>query len=46
MRWVGVIGEVMWTSVADALGKGGASQAFDETNLGGTGLRIKLVIGR
>ncbi len=45
-RWVGVAGEVVWTSVADAIGKGGASQAFDEDNLGGTSLRVKLVIGR
>jgi len=45
-RWVGVAGEVVWTSVGDAIGKGGASQAFDEDNLGGTSLRVKLVIGR
>ncbi len=45
-RWVGVTGEVVWTSVADALGDGGVSKAFDENNLGGTSLRIKLVIGR
>ena len=29
-RWVGLAGEVVWTSVADALGEGGASKAFDE----------------
>jgi len=45
-RWVGVAGEVVWTSIADAIGKGGASQAFDEDNLGGTSLRLKIVIGR
>ncbi len=45
-RWVGVTGEVVWTSIADALGTGGASKAFDETNLGSTALRLKLVIGR
>ncbi len=45
-RWVGLAGEVVWTSIADALGDGGASKAFDETNLGGTSLRIKLIIGR
>lgn len=45
-RWVGVTGEVGWTSVANAIGTGGASQAFDEDNLGGTSLRLKLVIGR
>lgn len=45
-RWVGLGGDVVWTSVADALGEGGASKAFGEDNLGGTSLRVKLVIGR
>lgn len=45
-RWVGLAGEVVWTSVADAIGEGGASQAFDENDLGGTSIRVKLVIGR
>ena len=45
-RWVGLTGEVVWTSIADALGSGGASKAFDETNLGSTALRLTLVIGR
>lgn len=45
-RLVGLAGEVTWTSVGDALGDSGVSQAFDESNLGGTSLRIKVVIGR
>ena len=45
-RWVGVAADVVWTSVGKALGDGGASKAFDEDNLGGTSLRVKLVIGR
>ncbi len=45
-RWVGLGADVVWTSVADALGEGGASKAFGEDNLGGTSLRVKLVIGR
>lgn len=45
-RWVGLAGDVVWTSVADAIGEAGASKAFDEDNLGGTSLRVKLVIGR
>lgn len=45
-RWVGVIGEVGWSSVPDALGESGASAAFDEDNLGGTTFRIKVVVGR
>jgi len=44
--WVGLAGEVVWTSVANALGEGGASKAFDENNLGGTSIRLKLVLGR
>ena len=45
-RWVGITSEVVWTSLPDGLGQGGASKAFDETNLGGASLRLKLVIGR
>ncbi len=45
-RWIGLTGEVVWTSLADALGAGGASKAIDETNRGSTALRLKLVIGR
>jgi len=44
--WLGVAGEVVWTSVPDAIGESGASQAFDETNLGGTSIRVKVVVGR
>ncbi len=44
--WLGVAGEVVWTSVPDGLGAGGASRAFDETNLGGTAVRVKVVVGR
>jgi hypothetical protein len=45
-RLVGVTAEVMWTRVADAIGAGGASQAFNENDLGGTSARLKIVIGR
>jgi opacity protein-like surface antigen len=47
-RWFGVGGEIQWTSVPDALGQdpNGVSAAFDETNLGGVGVRVKLVVGR
>ncbi len=45
-RWVGLGGEVVWTSIADDIGEGGASKAYDENNLGGTSIRVKLVIGR
>jgi hypothetical protein len=45
-RWVGLLAEAAWTSVADGLGDAGASKVFGEDNLGGTSLRLKLVIGR
>lgn len=45
-RWVGVAGEVSWTSIAEGFGDGGASKAFGEDNLGGTSVRIKVLIGR
>jgi hypothetical protein len=45
-RWVGLIAEGAFTSVKDGFGDAGASKAFGEDNLGGTSLRLKLVIGR
>lgn len=45
--WLGVGGEVAWMNVPDALGTpGSASAHFDETNLGGTSLRLKVTVGR
>lgn len=44
--WIGVSGEVVWTTVPDGLGEAGVSRAFDETNLGGTAVRVKVVVGR
>jgi hypothetical protein len=43
-----VAGEVVWARVPDALGQepGSVGTAFDETDLGGTTFRVKLVIGR
>jgi hypothetical protein len=46
LRWVAIGGEVAWSSIADALGAGGASAAFAEDNLGGTTFRLKLSLGR
>jgi opacity protein-like surface antigen len=47
-RWLGIAGEAQWTTVPDALGQDASSvgAAFDETNLGGTSFRVKVVIGR
>jgi hypothetical protein len=46
LGWMAVGGEVAWSSIADALGEGGVSAAFDENNLGGTTIRLKISIGR
>lgn len=47
-RWLGVAGEVQWTTVPDALGQhpDSVSAAFEETDLGGTTFRVKFVVGR
>jgi len=45
-RWLGVAGEVAWTTIPDALGEGGVSKAFNEDNLGGTSLRARITVGR
>jgi opacity protein-like surface antigen len=45
-RSVGIAGEASWTTVPNAIGEGGVSAAFNETDLGGTTLRLKITIGR
>ena len=45
-RWVAVGGDVTWATVADAIGAGGVSDVFNETDLGGTSVRLKVTIGR
>lgn len=46
MRWLGIGGEVAWTTIPDAIGTAGASREFGETDLGGTSFRAKITIGR
>ena len=46
LRWLAIGGEVAWTSVPDAIGTSGRSAFFNETNLGGTTLRVKLTLGQ
>lgn len=46
LPWMAVGGEVAWSSIADALAQGGVSAAFNEDNLGGTTLRLKISFGR
>jgi len=44
--WLAVRVEAQYVSVPDALGAGGVSASFGETNLGGFGLRLKVLAGR
>ena len=46
MRWLGVAGEASWSTIPDAIGKAGVSKAFNETDLGGTSVRLKVTIGQ
>jgi hypothetical protein len=46
MRWLGIAGEVNWTTIPDAIGDAGVSAEFNETDLGGTSIRFKITIGR
>ena len=45
-RWISSAVEVRYRSLPDAIGKGGVSSEFGEDNLGGTGLRVKILVGR
>jgi hypothetical protein len=45
-RWLGIGAEVKYRWVPDALGTGGLSQAFGETDLGGPALTARVTIGR
>jgi hypothetical protein len=45
-NWVATAFEVQYSRVPDALGAGGASAAFAESNLGGFGSRVRILIGR
>ena len=46
LRWLGLAGEAAWTTIPDAIGTGGASKEFGDTDLGGTSFRAKITIGR
>jgi len=45
-KWVATSFEVMYSHVPDALGVGGVSSAFNEHNLGGVELRVRVLVGR
>ena len=44
--WVATAFEAQFTQVPDALGTGGVSAAFNEHNLGGFTMRVKVLVGR
>jgi opacity protein-like surface antigen len=46
--WLGAAAEAQWATVPDALGQdpNGVSTEFNETDLGGVTVRVKVVIGR
>jgi hypothetical protein len=44
--WVRVAGEVAHTRVKGVLGNGGISKDFGEDDLGGTAIRLKVLVGR
>ncbi len=46
LRWLGVAGEFNWTTIPNAIGEGGVSAEFNETDLGGTSIRFKVTFGR
>ena len=47
-RWLGAAAEVQWATVPDALGDdpNSVSHEFDESDLGGVTVRLKVVVGR
>ena len=45
-KWLYLRGEGRYTTVPDALGAGGVSVDFKETNLGGVSVAVKLAIGK
>jgi hypothetical protein len=44
--WLAVGGEFGWSTVPDAIGDAGVSAAFNESDLGGMTLRLKVSVGR
>ena len=46
-RWIGLAGELQWATVPDAIGDdpNSVSHDFNESNLGGTTFRVKIIVG-
>ena len=43
-RWIGAGTEVRYRAVRDAIGDGGVSKEYGETDLGGTSVRVRLIV--
>lgn len=45
-RWLWLAGEIKWAGVPGLIGETGVSAVYDENDLGGTTLSLKILIGR
>jgi hypothetical protein len=45
-RWISLAGELQWATVPGAIGDSGVSAYFEESDLGGTTFRFKVLFGR
>ena len=45
-KWISISGDVEYTRVTGILGTGGASKEFGETDIGGTSVRVRVLVGR
>jgi opacity protein-like surface antigen len=45
-KWLWIAGEVRYASVPDAVGAPGIAADFDESNLGGFGVAVKVLVGK
>lgn len=45
-KWLAVAGEVQYRTVPNAIGSEGVGKEFSETNLGGTSVCVKFLVGR
>ena len=45
-KWLWIAGELRYASVPDAIGAPGIAGEFDESNLGGVGVAVKVLVGR
>ena len=44
-KWIALAGDIQWTKVPNGLGEGGVSQHFGETDLGGTRVSVRVILG-